>query len=122
MTTEIEGQLNARERELLGRAILDANPRPKIVLEVGTWLGGGSTVHFLRALEKNGEGHLYGIECDRSIYEQLPRKPSIDSHHYSVFRSRCCRSGLVSRGRGFKSTSLFSTAEIIRWSSLRSSG
>ena len=71
MTTEIEGQLNAREREILGESILNANPRPKIVLEVGTWLGGGSTVHFLRALEKNGEGHLYGIECDRSIYEQM---------------------------------------------------
>jgi hypothetical protein len=38
---------------------------------VGTWLGGGSTVTFLRALEKNGEGHLWGIEADPSIYERM---------------------------------------------------
>lgn len=67
--TEIEGQLNAREREILSAAILET--RPKVVLEVGTWLGGGSTVHFLRALEKNGEGQLFGIECDRSIYDRM---------------------------------------------------
>jgi hypothetical protein len=71
MAAEIDGQLNAREREILTRAILEANPRPQIVLEVGTWLGGGSTVHFLRALEKNGAGHLFGIECDRTIYKQM---------------------------------------------------
>jgi len=29
---------------------------------LGTWLGGGSTLHILRALEQNGVGHLYGIE------------------------------------------------------------
>jgi predicted O-methyltransferase YrrM len=40
-------------------------------LEVGTWLGGGSTLHILRALEKNGCGHLWGIEADRSIYERM---------------------------------------------------
>ena len=56
----IEGQLNARERELLTRAILDAPKPPKVTLEVGTWLGGGSTLHILRALEKNGCGHLWG--------------------------------------------------------------
>ena len=68
---EIEGQLNTREREILTHTILDAKARPRIVLEVGTWLGGGSTVQFLRALEQNGEGHLFGIECDRSIYDQM---------------------------------------------------
>jgi hypothetical protein len=69
MAAEIEGQLNAREREILTAAILEKKPHPQIVLEIGTWLGGGSTIHFLRALEKNGEGRLYGIECDRSIYD-----------------------------------------------------
>ncbi|MGH8093189.1 MAG: O-methyltransferase [Chthoniobacterales bacterium] len=67
----IPGQLNADERAIITAAIVDAPRKPKIVLEVGTWLGGGSTLHFLRALERNGEGHLWGIEADRSIYDQM---------------------------------------------------
>jgi hypothetical protein len=39
----IEGQLNQRERELLTRAILEAEKKPRVAIEVGTWLGGGST-------------------------------------------------------------------------------
>ena len=38
---------------------------------MGTWLGGGSTLHLLRALEKNGVGHLWGIEADRSTYDEM---------------------------------------------------
>jgi predicted O-methyltransferase YrrM len=68
---EAEGQLNPEERQLLISAVLDAPSKPKAVLEVGTWLGGGSTLHFLRALEQNGEGHLWGIEADRAIYERM---------------------------------------------------
>src|SRR5260221_1658855 len=67
----VEGQLNSTERALLVDAVLSASARPRIVLEVGTWLGGGSTLHILRALEKNGHGHLWGIEADRSIYERM---------------------------------------------------
>jgi predicted O-methyltransferase YrrM len=67
----IEGQLNAEERRLLVDAIRTAQPKPKNTLEVGTWLGGGSTIHILRALEENGAGALWGIEADRSIYEQM---------------------------------------------------
>lgn len=67
----VEGQLNARERELVTRAILDAPSPPRVALEVGTWLGGGSTLHILRALEKNGCGHLWGIEADRKIYDRM---------------------------------------------------
>jgi predicted O-methyltransferase YrrM len=67
----VEGQLNSKERELLTCAILNASQRPKIAVEVGTWLGGGSTLHILRALERNGCGHLWGIEADRSIYERM---------------------------------------------------
>ena len=40
-------------------------------MEVGTWLGGGSTLHFLRALHENGAGHLWGIEADRRIYDRM---------------------------------------------------
>lgn len=66
---EIEGQLNATERKILMDAV--ANGRPETVLEVGTYLGGGSTIHLLKALHANGKGHLWGIEADKSIYERM---------------------------------------------------
>jgi predicted O-methyltransferase YrrM len=67
----IEGQLSGAERKLITEAITGAVKKPIIAIEVGTWLGGGSTLHILRALERNGVGHLYGIEVDRSIYERM---------------------------------------------------
>jgi len=67
----IEGQLNPTERRILSEGITLAKKRPEVVIEVGTWLGGGSTLHILRALEKNGTGHLWGVEADRSIYEAM---------------------------------------------------
>jgi predicted O-methyltransferase YrrM len=67
----IEGQLNPAERALITNSILNAPVKPRVALEVGTWLGGGSTLHILRALERNGTGHLYGIEADSSIYERM---------------------------------------------------
>jgi predicted O-methyltransferase YrrM len=67
----IEGQLNARERAFIFDTIVNAPVKTQVALEVGTWLGGGSTLHILRALEKNGRGHLYGIEADRSVYERM---------------------------------------------------
>ncbi len=71
MADAIEGQLNTREREILTAGVIEKDPKPQVVLEVGTWLGGGSTIEFLRALERNGEGQLFGIECDRTIYERM---------------------------------------------------
>jgi predicted O-methyltransferase YrrM len=70
-SSDIAGQLNDEERRLLTDAILGAPKKPEVVLEVGTWLGGGSTLHILRALERNGVGHLWGIEADRSIYNKM---------------------------------------------------
>ena len=67
----IDGQLNAVERRLLTEAIIGAAEKPKVLLEVGTWLGGGSTLHILRSLEHNGLGHLWGVEAYQSIYEQM---------------------------------------------------
>ena len=67
----IEGQLNEIERRLITEAITGAAKKPLVAIEVGTWLGGGSTLHILRALEQNGTGHLWGIEADRSIYERM---------------------------------------------------
>ncbi len=68
---QIEGQLNSAEREFITSCVLAAPVKPSVALEVGTWLGGGSTLHILRALDKNGVGHLYGIEADASIYERM---------------------------------------------------
>src|ERR1035438_7421344 len=67
----IEGQLNAVERGFITKAILNAPQNPKVALEVGTWLGGGSTLHILRALAQNGTGHLYGIEADASVFKRM---------------------------------------------------
>lgn len=67
----IEGQLNETERGLITGAITGALTKPLVAIEVGTWLGGGSTLHILRALEQNGTGRLWGIEADRSIYERM---------------------------------------------------
>jgi hypothetical protein len=63
--------LSELERRMLTDAIVQAPQKPQIVIEVGTWLGGGSTLHILRALERNGTGHLWGVEADRSIYDQM---------------------------------------------------
>ena len=67
----MDGQLNAAERALITSTILDAPVKPKIAVEVGTWLGGGSTLHILRALQKNGAGHLWGVEASKDIYEKM---------------------------------------------------
>ena len=67
----IEGQLNTQERELLVRAVRCAAQPPKVAVEVGTWLGGGSTLHILRALEANACGHLWGVEANRAIYDRM---------------------------------------------------
>jgi predicted O-methyltransferase YrrM len=69
--TVIDGQLTERECSILVAAICAVPKKPQVVLEVGTWLGGGSTLHFLRALHQNHEGHLWGIEADRSIYDRM---------------------------------------------------
>lgn len=71
MRETIEGQLNEKERQILTEAILHAPKKPEVLIEVGTWLGGGSTLHILRALNKNNVGHLWGIEADHSIYEKM---------------------------------------------------
>src|SRR5437879_2963510 len=68
---QVEGQLNDAERRLLTEAIIGAPAKPQVVVEVGTWLGGGSTLHILRALERNGCGHLWGIEFSREIYDRM---------------------------------------------------
>lgn len=65
----MEGQLNSKERAIITCWVNDL--KPERVLEVGTWMGGGSTLHILKALEANGKGHLWGIEASQSIYKQM---------------------------------------------------
>lgn len=65
----MEGQLNYQEKSLIVDWV--EKLRPARVLEVGTYVGGGSTIHILRALEKNGKGHLWGIEASKPIYETM---------------------------------------------------
>ncbi len=65
----MEGQLNPKEREIITSWINQL--KPERAMEVGTWLGGGSTLHILKALESNGKGHLWGIEAFQSIYDAM---------------------------------------------------
>lgn len=55
------GQLRDSERALLRRGILDA--RPDVVVEAGTWYGGGSTFTIAKALRENRRGMLYTVEA-----------------------------------------------------------
>jgi hypothetical protein len=58
-TDVIDGQLNDKERSFITTSIPQSPQAPRATLEVGTWLGGGSTLHILRALEKIGSGHFF---------------------------------------------------------------
>jgi hypothetical protein len=71
MPPVIEGQLNSVERQILTDSVLQAPEKPEVIVEVGTWLGGGSTLTFLRALHQNGTGHLWGVEADRSVHDRM---------------------------------------------------
>lgn len=65
----MDGQLNIKEREIITQWVTKL--KPERAIEVGTWLGGGSTLHILKALDANGQGHLWGIEADPTIYEEM---------------------------------------------------
>lgn len=65
----MEGQLNTDERAIITHWVNEI--KPELVLEVGTWKGGGSTLHILKALEVNHKGHLWGIEASQDIYDQM---------------------------------------------------
>jgi predicted O-methyltransferase YrrM len=70
-TDHIQAQLNPAERGILVDYLLKSESPPSVTVEVGTWLGGGSTLHILRELVRLGNGHLYGIEADASIYQAM---------------------------------------------------
>lgn len=66
-----DGQLNNKERELIRESISSINKTKIIAIEIGTWYGGGSTLHILKEIISKGGGHLYGIEADQSIYHKM---------------------------------------------------
>lgn len=67
---QIPGQLNDAERNII-RTWLRSLSRIQNVVEVGTWKGGGSTLHILEELQKLQAGHLWGIEADAGIYAEM---------------------------------------------------
>ena len=64
---EIPGQLWYEERKLLYATIRKHQPR--VIFEVGTWKGGGSTQFISNALFANGTGHLHTIEADSEFHQ-----------------------------------------------------
>jgi predicted O-methyltransferase YrrM len=62
----IPGQLWYSERKALYQAIRAQKPR--IVFEVGTWFGGGSTFFIGQALYDNGFGILHTVEADPAAH------------------------------------------------------
>lgn len=64
----VRGQLWVAERELLYETV--RNERPDVAFEIGTWLGGGSTLFMAQAMYENQNGVLHTVETDRVIHEQ----------------------------------------------------
>lgn len=67
----MEGQLYKADRQLLHDTIVEN--KPSIVFEVGTWLGGGSTLSIAKALHANGKGRLYTIEMMKDFYDRAKK-------------------------------------------------
>jgi predicted O-methyltransferase YrrM len=83
----IPGQMYFEDRRVLFNAI--RRLRPSRCFEIGTWLGGGSTLVVARALARNGSGRLHTIEIQEDIRAQavalyskhLPQlQPFVDFH------------------------------------------
>ena len=69
---QMQGQLLPRERQHLYEWVLKA--KPKIVLEVGTWKGGGSTWQIANAIRDVGVGgHLTTCEVNEDFYTEAQK-------------------------------------------------
>jgi len=78
-----EGQLNSAERSLILETVTSLLPKNPVCLEVGTYKGGGSTLHILKALAL-GDGILFGIEASKAIYQEM--KASLLFHQPELCR------------------------------------
>ncbi len=65
----MEGQMWPAERDFLANAIKERNP--SIILEVGTWKGGGSTLQIANAMAESST--LITCEVDKNFYDQAMR-------------------------------------------------
>jgi len=79
----LEGQLNSAERNLIFDIVTRLLPEKPVCLEVGTYKGGGSTLHILKALSR-GDGILFGIEASKTIYQEM--KASLLFHQPDLCR------------------------------------
>lgn len=64
----MDGQLSPTERRTLFELVLAR--RPGLVLEVGTWAGGGSTLQLVNALRQLNAGILYTCETNAGEFAQ----------------------------------------------------
>jgi predicted O-methyltransferase YrrM len=62
----IPGQLWYADRRVLYETVRDLKPHH--CFEIGTWLGGGSTLMIARALRANGFGQLHTVEIDEEVH------------------------------------------------------
>jgi predicted O-methyltransferase YrrM len=67
----MEGQLWPAERQFLFESVVEE--RPEIVLEIGTWKGGGSTMQIAKALQKNAHGKLLTCEPDEDCFHEASK-------------------------------------------------
>jgi len=68
----MQGQLKPRERQSLYEWVKKS--QPKVVLEVGTWKGGGSTWQIANAIrDANVGGHLTTCEVDPILYTEAKK-------------------------------------------------
>jgi predicted O-methyltransferase YrrM len=80
----IESQLHPVEKQVLGQRV-DAMIDP-IILEIGTFKGGGSTLTFLEALKRKNSGKLIGIEADPEVFAEMKANiASVDQGYFNFF-------------------------------------
>lgn len=77
------GQLLPQERALLFNTVLKA--KPKLVLEIGTWKGGGSTYQIASALFAIFSGVLHTCEIDPEFYTEASQIYNTDPWQNIVF-------------------------------------
>jgi predicted O-methyltransferase YrrM len=80
----IESQLTPGEKAILTTR-LESFPSP-MILEIGTYMGGGSTLTFLEALKAKGGGRLFGVEASASVFAQMKENiRSVDPDYFRFF-------------------------------------
>jgi predicted O-methyltransferase YrrM len=88
----IPGQMWFEDRRVLFNAI--RRLRPRRCFEIGTWLGGGSTLVVARALARNGAGRLHTVEVQDDVHanakalyaEHLPELGPFVEFHVGDYR------------------------------------